>query len=163
MYELDYTIRGIGATVTGGSATDNYRLASLMQTSTDLGKLVLRVILGILILFHGVSKLVHGPGVVTGALANVGLPGILAYTVYLGEVAGPILLIIGLWTRAGALLVVANMLVAVGLVHSAQILTWPAHGGYALELQAMYLFAAVAVALLGAGRYSVGGAGGRWN
>jgi putative oxidoreductase len=36
-------------------------------------------------------------------------------------------------------------------------------GGYALELEAIYLFAAVAVALLGAGRYSVSGAHGRWN
>jgi putative oxidoreductase len=36
-------------------------------------------------------------------------------------------------------------------------------GGWALELQGMYLGAAVAVALLGAGRFSLGGATGRFN
>jgi putative oxidoreductase len=36
-------------------------------------------------------------------------------------------------------------------------------GGWALELQGLYLVSALAVALLGAGRYSVGGSGGRWN
>lgn len=134
-----------------------------MQTSNDLGKLILRVVLGILILFHGVAKLIHGAEAVNGALIHAGLPSVLAFGVYLGEVVGPILLIIGLWTRVGALLVVANMLVALALVHAAQILTLPAGGGYALELQAMYLFTAIVVALLGAGRYSIGGTNGRWN
>ena len=36
-------------------------------------------------------------------------------------------------------------------------------GGWALELQAMFLAAALAVALLGAGRLSVGGISGKWN
>ena len=58
-----------------------------MQGSTDLGKLVLRVVLGVLILFHGVSKLMHGPGYVLGVVAQAGLPSILAYGVYIGEVA----------------------------------------------------------------------------
>ena len=35
--------------------------------------------------------------------------------------------------------------------------------GWALELQAFYLAAALAIAGLGAGRYSLGGAMGRWN
>ena len=37
------------------------------------------------------------------------------------------------------------------------------NGGWALELQAFYLAVALAIAGLGAGRYSVGGAMGRWN
>jgi putative oxidoreductase len=36
-------------------------------------------------------------------------------------------------------------------------------GGWALELQGMFLFGALAVAFLGAGRFSVGGTGGRYN
>jgi len=36
-------------------------------------------------------------------------------------------------------------------------------GGYALELQAFYLFSALVIALIGAGRYSMGGERGRWN
>jgi putative oxidoreductase len=36
-------------------------------------------------------------------------------------------------------------------------------GGWALELQGLYLFGALSVALMGAGRLSVAGPNGRWN
>lgn len=134
-----------------------------MQASNDLGKLVLRVVLGVLILFHGVSKLIHGPGFVLQLVAQTGLPSLFAYGVYIGEVVAPILLILGLWTRAGALIVAINMLVALGLVHMGQLTSLADTGGWALELQGMYLGTAIAVALLGAGRYSMGGSNGRWN
>ena len=55
------------------------------------------------------------------------------------------------------------MIVAVLLVHTSEVFTVNSSGGYGLELQAMYLFSAIAVALLGAGRYSLGGIDGRWN
>jgi putative oxidoreductase len=129
----------------------------------DGGKLVLRVALGVLILFHGISKVLGGPAFVIGVAAKAGLPGAFGYLVYVGEVLGPLLLILGIWTRVGALIVVINMLVAVGLVHMSQLFTMAPTGGYGLELQAMYLFSAIAVALLGAGRYSLGGTDGRWN
>lgn len=137
--------------------------AAVAESHDDGGKLVLRLVLGILVLFHGVSKVIGGPAFITGMVAKVGLPPALGYAVYLGEVLGPILVILGIWTRLGALLIVINMLVAVGMVHMNQLATMTPQGGYGLELQAMYLFGAVAVALLGAGRYSLGGIRGRWN
>ncbi|HSW06220.1 DoxX family protein [Aquabacterium sp.] len=129
----------------------------------DAGKLVLRVTIGLLLLLHGLFKLIHGVDGIAGMLQKAGLPGVLAYAVYVGEVLAPLLLIAGLWTRAAGLVVVANMLVAIGLAHGSQILTLGEQGGWALELQGLYLFGAVAVALLGAGRYSVGGVDGRFN
>lgn len=129
----------------------------------DTGKLVLRVVLGVLILLHGIAKLVSGPGFVMGLLAKYGLPSALGYGVYIGEVVAPLLLILGLYTRAAALVVVINMLAAIALVHMGQIAQINKQGGWELELQGMFLFSAVAVALLGAGRYSVGGLRGRWN
>ena len=129
----------------------------------DLGKLMLRLMLGILILFHGISKVMNGIDGITAAVAQRGLPAELGYFVYFGEVVGPILLILGIGTRIGALLVVANMLVALALSHMAQLFTISKSGGYGLELQAFYLFTAVAIAILGAGRYSLGGRYGRWN
>jgi putative oxidoreductase len=135
-----------------------------METKTeDGGKLVLRVLLAVLILFHGVSKLIGGVGFITGMLAKAGLPGALGYLVYVGEVIAPLLLLFGVFARAAALVVVVNMIVALMLVHTRQFFTLNDTGGWALELQAMYLGAAVAVALLGAGRYSVGGVAGRFN
>lgn len=129
----------------------------------DLGRLVLRVTLALLLLFHGISKLVGGVGFITGMLEKMGLPGAIGYLVYVGEVVAPLLMLVGLWTRAAALIVAGNMIVAVLLVHTRELFTMSETGGWALELQGMYFFAAIAVALLGAGRYSIGGRAGRWN
>ena len=96
-------------------------------------------------------------------LTSNGLPGVLAYLVYVGEIVAPVLLIIGLYTRPAAWITVINMLVAIWLVHMKDIAVIGKTGGWALELQGMFLFAALAVAFLGAGRFSVGGAGGRYN
>jgi putative oxidoreductase len=129
----------------------------------DRGKLVLRVLLAALILFHGVSKLIGGVGFITGMLTKAGLPTVLGYGVYIGEVVAPLLILFGIFTRAAALVVVVNMIVALLLVHTSQFFTLNETGGWAIELQALYLGTAVAVALLGAGRYSVGGLRGRFN
>jgi putative oxidoreductase len=134
-----------------------------MNRHDDAGKLVLRLVLGILILFHGVFKMTHGAGFIEPMLAAHHLPGFLAYLVYIGEVLAPILLIVGLYSRLAALIVVINMLFALALVHSGQIGMINGSGGYQLELQAMYLFTALAIVLFGAGRFSLGGSGGRYN
>ena len=137
--------------------------ASTASSYDDLGKLLLRVILAVLLLFHGVSKLVGGVGFITGMLEKMGLPSAIGYLVYVGEVIAPLMILFGVWTRAAALVVAGNMLVAVLLVHTSQFFTMSETGGWALELLGMYFFAALAVALLGAGRYSMGGRAGKWN
>ena len=134
-----------------------------MQTNDDLGKLVLRATLAILILFHGVSKLIAGVEPIMGMLTKAGLPAGLAFLVYVGEVIAPLMILFGIWARLGAVIVAINMIVAVALAHGAQFFTMGKTGGWALELQGFYFFTALAVALLGAGRYSMGGISGRWN
>jgi len=134
-----------------------------MRISSDLGKLVLRLTLGILMLLHGVAKITSGPVSILGLMTKMGLPEVLGYLVYVGEVLAPLLLIVGLWSRAAALVVAVNMVVAVLLVHTAQLGELTKTGGWALELQGFYFFTAVAIALLGAGRLSVGGENGKLN
>lgn len=129
----------------------------------DLGRLVLRWTLGALILLHGLAKITHGPDPVIEMLRAHDLPGALGYAVFIGEVLAPVLLIVGLWTRLAALLVLVNMVVAVGLAHQADIGRLNATGGWAIELQAMYGLMALAIALLGAGALSLGGSRGRFN
>lgn len=129
----------------------------------DLGKLILRLSLGILILLHGVAKLDSGVQWLVGSLSSIGLPGFVAYGVYIGEVLAPILIILGIFTRIGGLIIVVNMLFVFGLVHMADFFTLGQSGGWALELQGMFLFSSLAVALLGAGSYSLGGKHGKWN
>ncbi|MGN6388477.1 MAG: DoxX family protein [Burkholderiaceae bacterium] len=131
--------------------------------SDDLGKLVLRVVLALLLLFHGISKIMGGIGPITGLVAKAGLPPAVGYLVYVGEVIAPLLILFGVWTRLAALIIAVNMVVAVLLVHTKQFFTLADTGGWALELQAMYFVAAIVLLLQGAGRYSVGGVAGRWN
>lgn len=123
----------------------------------DLGKLVLRVVLGVLILFHGIAKLDGGMRHITAAVEAQGLPGVLGYLVLVGEVVAPLMLILGLHARIGGLLVLANMLVAVFLMHMGELDALNRTGGWALELQGMFIAASLAVALLGPGRFSANG------
>jgi putative oxidoreductase len=131
--------------------------------ASDVAKLLLRLMLGMLILLHGISKIRGGPGFILDIVDKAGLPEPFGYLVYVGEVLAPVLVIIGLWTRLAALVIAINMIVAVALVHMGQLFTLNETGGWALELQGLFLVVAIAVALLGAGRYSVGGNFGRWN
>ncbi len=144
-------------------AISTLRSVDSHTSAADTGRLVLRVVLGVLVLLHGIAKLSGSPDFVIGLLAKVGLPPILAYGVYVGEILAPVLLILGLWTRAAAIVIAVNMIAALFLVHMGDLFKLGAQGGYALELQAMFLFTAVAIAFLGAGRYSIGGRYGPMN
>ena len=126
-----------------------------MVKSDDTGKFILRVSLGVLILLHGIAKLQGGVGFISGMLAQHGLPGALAYLVYIGEVVAPVLLIIGLYTRPAAWIVAINMLVAFALVHMKDLTALGKQGGWALELQGMFLVAALALAFMGGGRFAL--------
>jgi putative oxidoreductase len=121
----------------------------------DLGKLVLRVTLGALILLHGIAKLKGGLAPIEGMLEAKGLPGVLAYGAYIGEVLAPLLVIVGFHARIGAAVIAVNMLFAVALAHMGQLGQLNETGGWAIELQAMFLAGAVAVALIGPGRFSL--------
>jgi putative oxidoreductase len=118
------------------------------------GKLILRLTVGILILFHGVSKILN-PGSlepIGRQLAHIGLPGFIAYGVYFGEVIAPLMIIFGVFSRIGGLIVTVNMIFAIVLVHTAQLLTLSKTGGWALELQGFYLFCGLAIFFLGSGK-----------
>ncbi|NNJ93367.1 MAG: DoxX family protein [Halobacteria archaeon] len=123
----------------------------------NAGKLVVRLTLGILILFHGVDKILHPDslGFMKSGLASWGLPEAVAYGVYIGEVVAPLLLILGVYSRWCGMLVVVNMLFAIGLAHMGHLFALTDHGGYRLELQMFYLFGGLAVMFLGSGRYAV--------
>lgn len=123
----------------------------------DAGLLILRLGLGTLVLFHGIFKLTHGVAWIAGPLGAVGLPAFLAYGVYVGEVLAPILVIVGLWARPAALVIAFDMFMAIFLARRADVAKIsPMGGGWAIELELMYLVAAVAIALMGSGRYGIG-------
>ena len=125
--------------------------------SDDSGKLILRLTVGVLMLLHGIAKATNpeGLGGISGMLVAKGLPGFIAYGAYVGEILAPLLIILGIFTRIGGLLVVVNMIFAIGLAHAADLLTLGKQGGWALELQGFYLFCGLALYFLGSGKYAV--------
>ena len=125
-----------------------------MNKNIDLGILILRITLGGLMLFHGIAKIIYGIDGIQGMLTAKGLPGFIAYGVYVGEIIVPLLLIIGFRTRIAALIFAFNMLVAMLLAHAGDILTLSKHGGWAVELIALFLFGALALFFTGAGKYA---------
>jgi len=121
----------------------------------DTAKLVLRFTVGFLMLFHGINKVTHGISFIEGKFSNIGLPEIMAYSVYLGEIIAPMMLIIGFRVKMASLLIIMTMVVAVGLTHAGDIFSLGKHGEWAIELQMFYVLASLAVLLQGAGKYSV--------
>ncbi len=127
----------------------------------DTGKLILRITCAGLILFHGISKIVHGVAFMGGALEELHLPGFIAYGVYIGEVVAPFFIIIGLWTRVASLVVVFNMVVAIVLEAHRNAFVIQQTGAWGLEAEAFYLLTALVIFFIGAGKYSVSGGRGR--
>lgn len=125
-----------------------------LMNNSDLGKLLLRVPVGGLMLFHGLNKLQTGYGFVTPLLQKAHLPAWIAHGVVIGEVVAPIMVVLGIFTRPAAFAEAFGMAMAVYLVHRGELYSFAEHGAYALELQALYFFGALAVMFLGAGRYS---------
>jgi len=123
----------------------------------DLGKLILRLMIGGLLLLHGIGKITHGIVPLYPLLEAKGLPSFIAYGVYLGEVVGPLLVILGILTRVGGILVFINMVMAIFLAHMGQIGHLNQGGGWEIELPVLFMLGGLAIFCLGPGKYAVGG------
>lgn len=123
----------------------------------EKAKLILRLTVGVLMLFHGVAKILN-PGsleFIGSSLSNIGLPAFFAYAVYIGEVVAPLMIISGFKARLGGLLLVITMIVAVVLVHLGDIFSLSKHGGLALELQIFFLMGGLLVTMFGSGKFAL--------
>ncbi len=133
-------------------------LAAGGTIADDAGRLVLRFGLAAILLFHGVFKLSHGVAWIAGPLGSAGLPYFLAYGTYIAELVAPVFLVLGLWTRIAALVIAVDLVMAILLVQWPQALTVNrATGGWGIEVEALILICAIALVLLGGGRFRLGG------
>ncbi|AKE58394.1 TPA: DoxX family protein [Citrobacter amalonaticus] len=128
-----------------------------MLTHEDFGKFLLRLAVGGLMLFHGLHKLFAGIDGISGMLIAKGLPGFIAYGVLVGEVIAPCLIILGILTRPAALVLAFTMIVAWLMVGINETWALDKTGAWAIESLVYFFIGALAVAFLGAGRFSVAG------
>lgn len=127
--------------------------------SVDVGLLILRVVIGLLLAGHGAQKVFgwfggHGLNGTTGWLASLGLKpawlwGVLAAW---GEFGGGLLLALGLLNPLGSLAIIGAMAMAIGVAHWTKGL-WNTNGGY--EFPLTLLVVSFVLGLVGPGRYSL--------
>jgi putative oxidoreductase len=124
----------------------------------DLSILILRTIVGLLFIGHGLQKLVPGfggpgPTGMAGWLSSMGMRPAKFWALMAGlsEAGGGLLLALGLLNPLGALGITAAMLIAIKTVHWGRL--WAADNG--MELPLVYLAVVTTAALTGPGTYSL--------
>jgi len=119
--------------------------------TASLGILILRWATGILFLAHAGMKLfIFTPAGTVQFFQSLGLPGWFAYFTILWEIVGALALIIGIWPRLAALIMIPDLLGAIFMVHGAAGFFFTnANGGW--EYPAFWIVGLLAIVLLGDG------------
>src|SRR5438067_3414848 len=100
----------------------------------------------------------------SGPLQSHRLPMHVGYGVYVADVIAPLLLILGIFTRPAALVIVLDLCMALFLlVQGSAFQLQRQGGGLGAELQFLYIFSALAIAFLGSGRFALSKGKGRWD
>ena len=138
--------------------------ATAAANREDVAKLVLRVTVGVLILLH-TWAVINGELAIRDTLTRWGMPTELAWAAVIFEGIAPIMVILGIYARIGAWMMVFWMVMAFLLAHidTGHIFQLAESGvGWRVEGPFFFLSMSFCVALLGAGRYGLK-IGGRWN
>ena len=124
-----------------------------------LGLLLIRLVIGLSFMAHGAQKLFgwfggYGLKGTGGWFESIGMkPGVtMALLAGLSELAGGALFALGLFTPLAGILIAGTMVIAIVKVHGPNGY-WATQNGY--EYNLTLLVTAVAIALTGAGQYSL--------
>jgi putative oxidoreductase len=120
--------------------------------------LVVRVIVGVIMIDHGLTKLVNGIpqfGTVTLVPLGVPYPDAMAYVVTITEIVGGVLLVVGMLSRLAALALLIEMATTLTLVKSHVGLIAPATRGAGAELDLALAAGFLTVFLAGPGVLSL--------
>jgi len=126
-----------------------------MFLSPDIAKLLLRLSVGIMMLFHGFHKIIHGIDGIKALVRNSGMPEFFAYGVYVGEVIVPIFIVLGLYARVASLVLAFNMFVAIALMYSDSLFKLGKFGSPVIELPFFYFILSVVIFFLGSGKFAI--------
>lgn len=125
------------------------------RVNLNTGLLIFRLNLGVLMLFHGIYKLINGVDGIKGMLADIGFPGFLAYGVHLGETIAPIMIIVGYRTKLASLVFTSVMVVAFLMAHTGDFFTLGKSGAWAHEGIALFLLGGLGLMFTGGGKYAL--------
>lgn len=123
--------------------------------TTPYAALVMRLSLGILFLAHfGLKFFVFTPAGTAKFFASLGLPGGLAYLTMVVELIGAIALILGIYTRIVAVVLIPVLLGAIVTVHGpAGFFFTNPNGGW--EFPAFWIVGLIVLALTGDGKFAL--------
>lgn len=138
------------------------RLAAAL-TTTDRSPLLtlLRVVLGVVLLPHGLQKTVgsfggYGFSATMDYFGSIGIPALFGFLAIATESAGALAVIAGLGTRVAAFGMIVHMSVA-AFMHRSHgfFMNWTgAQKGEGIEYHLLFIAIAVVLAVAGAGRFS---------
>jgi putative oxidoreductase len=140
-------------------------LRKLFQTDEDIAGLIVRLALGIVILPHGLQKLLglFGGGGFSATMdhfVQIGMPALVAFLVIMGESFGALGLIVGFLTRFAAFGINLIMLGAISVHHqNGFFMNWQGNQqGEGFEYHLLALGLGFIAMIKGGGKWSVDGA-----
>lgn len=130
---------------------------SNFKTNSDaIGKLILRVSAGVMMLLHGIHKIINGHDHIKEMLNGAGLPEILWVGVPFGEVLAPLCLILGFFTRTATSLIIFTMFMAIYLTQGwSGLMLNETYGGFNAEFNLWHLLVSVSIFFMGTGKWSL--------
>ncbi len=141
-------------------------IKKLLETNDDIAGFVLRVLLGVVMFPHGAQKLLgwfggYGfSGTMGFFTGKMGIPAVFALLVIITEFFGSLALIAGALTRLAAFGIGCVMLVATLMVHlpNGFFMNWAGkQQGEGFEFHLLAMAIAVALMIIGGGRWSIDG------
>jgi putative oxidoreductase len=138
-------------------------LYRLVATDRSAAATIARLTLGLVMFPHAAQKTFgwfggHGFSGTYGFFTSLGLPGPLAALAIVTELLASIMLIVGAFTRAGALAIIGIMLGAIALVHAPNgfFMNWTGdQAGEGFELHLLAIGLGLVVFALGGGKASI--------
>ncbi|MGG7073807.1 DoxX family protein [Campylobacter sp. 9BO] len=123
----------------------------------DLGIFFARLGLGIMLLMHGIAKILNGIGFIKNLALKQGLPEFITYGVYVGEVIAPVLLILGIYTRVASAIVLATCAAILYLFYlpNGDLFALSSNGGFKPEIVYLYISLGFCILLNGSGKYAL--------
>ncbi|MBD3723558.1 MAG: DoxX family protein [Flavobacteriaceae bacterium] len=126
-----------------------------MRTKQNLRLLLIRVSIAFTMLVYGITKLIYGIDFIKTLFISYGLPSFFGYSIFIGEVIAPFLIIIGFRTKFAGIVFALNCFAAIIMVQLPNLLQLNESGGWSIGLIFIYMVFGISMFFTGAGKYAL--------